>query len=63
MGNVQMSELVKIRRRWEEAGSPPCEHKERAREYHLGMNTGDTACLNCGESNSPAGWASLKADE
>ncbi|MBM7861793.1 hypothetical protein [Lentzea nigeriaca] len=59
--NVQMRELAGIRRRWEEAGSPPCEHTDRAREYHLGSHTGDTACLNCGKSFSPAQEAALLA--
>jgi len=58
---VQMRELRAIRQRWKRAGSPPCEHPRRDREYDLGANTGDTGCLDCGESFSPAEEKELRA--
>ena len=45
-----MSELAKLRRAHEEAGSPPCEHRERDDERALSDKTGDTGCLGCGQT-------------
>ena len=45
---VQQSDLVGIRDRWEAAGEPVCEHPRTDREYALGGDTGDDACLDCG---------------
>ena len=63
---VQVSDVAKIRRRWEEKGEPPCDHPDTDREYDLGGDTGDRACLTCGDSwprsrepepgRPPEGW-------
>jgi hypothetical protein len=45
---VQMDEAQELRRRWKEAGSPPCDHPELDREYCMGSHTGDRVCLVCG---------------
>jgi hypothetical protein len=58
---VQLEDLPEIVRRYVAAGSPPCEHKERAKEYYLGSQTGDRACLNCGNMFTPADEAALRA--
>jgi hypothetical protein len=50
---VQMDEAQELRRRWNEAGSPECDHPELDREYYLGSQTGDRVCLMCGEVFSP----------
>ncbi len=55
-----MGEAWKRYQQWQAAGSPPCDHTNRDREYDLGMHTGDTACLTCGESFSPAEEAELR---
>ena len=45
---VQMSDVPAIRRRWEMAGSPPCDHTDLDREYYLGAQGDDLVCLGCG---------------
>ena len=45
---VQASEVATIRERWRTAGEPPCAHERTDREYELGGDTGDYACLDCG---------------
>ncbi len=47
---VQAAETAKIRERWESAGRPYCEHTRIDKEYYLGADTGDYACLDCGAS-------------
>lgn len=56
---VQMDEAKELRRRWKEAGSPPCDHPELDREYDLGSHTGDRVCLRCGEDFSPGEWKAM----
>jgi hypothetical protein len=51
-GMVQMDKVAEIRKAWEAAGSPPCEHPDVEREYYLGSNTGDRVCVRCGETVS-----------
>lgn len=51
---VQMNQVARIRRQWEQAGRPACAHKELDREYYLGSNTGDYVCVTCGETFSGA---------
>lgn len=48
---VQALEAIEIRKRWEAAGSPPCDHKKVSKEYYLGAQTGDKICMDCGETN------------
>ena len=49
MGDVvQMSKVAEIRAAWERAGRPRCTHKDFDKEYYLGAQTGDVACMTCG---------------
>lgn len=43
-----MSEVARIAAAWERAGRPYCDHSRKEREYDLGADTGDWACLGCG---------------
>ncbi len=54
---VQMDDVAKIRKRWQEAGSPPCDHPDIDKEYYFGTSTGDYACLQCGKS---APWEAMR---
>lgn len=61
---VQMTEVAKIRARWKRDGEPYCEHERTDKEYSLGADTGDWACLDCGltwprnqETPEPSGAA------
>jgi hypothetical protein len=60
---VQMDKAAKIRKAWEAAGSPPCEHPDADREYCLGSSTGDYICLTCGESLSRSEWREIQAKQ
>lgn len=54
---VQMDKVAQIARGWEAAGRPRCDHSRADKEYYLGSQTGDMACLGCGETwgrGSPA---------
>jgi hypothetical protein len=57
---IQMDDAAAIRRRWEQAGRPPCAHKDLDREYYLGSNTGDYICLSCGKEFSRAEWTAMQ---
>lgn len=39
-----------IERNWERRGRPLCRHENHAKEYMLGMQTGDMLCRDCGET-------------
>jgi hypothetical protein len=60
---VQMSKLTQLREAWEAKGNPPCDHPKVDKEYHLGMQTGDKACLVCGESWWPGPPPTSRGDE
>jgi hypothetical protein len=45
---MQMDEAARLREAWRQAGSKPCLHEEHEREYYLGSDTGDDACVRCG---------------
>jgi hypothetical protein len=47
---VQAAKVAKLREAWIAQGDPPCDHPKRDKEYYLGADTGDTACLVCGET-------------
>jgi hypothetical protein len=47
---MQMDDAAALKRAWEAKGSPPCEHPQLDKEYHLGAQTGDVVCMTCGES-------------
>jgi hypothetical protein len=47
---VQMIEAARILREWKKRGSPPCDHPRLEKEYHLGSDTGDKVCMECGGS-------------
>ncbi|WP_199828548.1 hypothetical protein [Streptomyces sp. WM6372] len=44
-----MHEAIQVRREWADKGSPPCEHPQIEKEYHLGSDTGDKVCTTCGQ--------------
>ena len=44
-----MDEAARLREAW---GGKPCPHPKLVKEYHLSMQTGDYACIQCGESFS-----------
>ena len=46
---VQFADVLEIRRGWIKRGRPPCNHGLLAAERYLGADTGDDACLDCGE--------------
>jgi hypothetical protein len=46
---VQERELSELRRVWELKGNRPCDHPSKDKEYMLSSQTGDWACLVCGE--------------
>lgn len=46
---VRMRHKVsQLARAWRENGDLPCEHPKTDKEYHLGSDTVDVACLVCG---------------
>jgi hypothetical protein len=47
---VQIEKVAKIREAWAQKGKPRCTHESYDKEYHLGSDTGDYACMNCGIS-------------
>ncbi|MGZ8707476.1 MAG: hypothetical protein ACXW0R_08830 [Gaiellaceae bacterium] len=47
-----MSEVAKIRAAWIEKGEPHCDHPRIDKEYGFGMDTGDWACLDCGDTGA-----------
>lgn len=47
---VQMTQVAELAAAWAAKGSPPCDHPQVWKEYHLGAATGDDACLVCGAS-------------
>lgn len=47
---VQMDKVAAIRMKWEESGGGECSHPQTDKEYYLGAQTGDDACLVCGET-------------
>jgi hypothetical protein len=47
---VQMKELAEIEKDWIARGKPYCDHPRTDREYALSAHTGDTGCLDCGDS-------------
>jgi hypothetical protein len=47
---VQIAEVRRIREAWKAKGDPPCEHPNIDKEYGLGLDTGDFACLVCGRT-------------
>ncbi len=49
---VQMTKVAEIRQEWIKAGSPECDHPDLDKEYYLGAQTGDFACMRCGETFS-----------
>lgn len=42
-------------------GGRPCEHPSFAKERIMGSQTGDSICVQCGESFSPDEMAALNA--
>lgn len=58
---VQMRQIAGIRRAWQAAGSPVCEHWNLGREVDRGAHTGDLVCLACGEIFAAAEAAVLRA--
>jgi len=43
---MQMTEAQKLRKEW---GDKPCDSPRFEKEYHLGAQTGDYVCTNCGQ--------------
>jgi hypothetical protein len=63
-----MAEVAKIREGWIRRGRPHCTHERYDKEYGLGSDTGDYACLTCGiswarGSNKPLPEPSADTDE
>ncbi|MFE3471344.1 MULTISPECIES: hypothetical protein [unclassified Streptomyces] len=56
---MQAAEAAKLQQQWKAKGSPPCEHPQLEREYHLSMNTGDKVCTTCGEDFSRPEWKQM----
>lgn len=49
--SIQMKEALELKKRWKEMGNKHCDHPgELAKEYDLGMATGDYVCTICGET-------------
>lgn len=46
---MQMEQANLIAKRW---GDKPCDHPGLVKEYHLGTQTGDRICVQCGKSAS-----------
>ncbi len=44
---LEYHEAAKLRKEWEEKGSPPCNHSQIEQRF-LGQYAGDYACTNCG---------------
>lgn len=55
---MQMDRAAELRQSW---GDRPCSHPDLDKEYHLGMQTGDYVCTQCGRSFSPAERAAVEA--
>ena len=47
---VQAADVNQISKAWDAAGQPCCTHERTDVEYYLGSQTGDVACLACGEA-------------
>jgi hypothetical protein len=47
-GMVQMAKVAQIRADWVSEGEPLCTHESYDKEYALGGDTGDYACMTCG---------------
>ena len=45
---VQMADVAQIRKAWIQRGTPWCAHDSYDKEYSLGSDTGDYACMTCG---------------
>ncbi len=60
---MQMNDAADLRKRWERAGSPPCDHPGTEREYYLGGHTGDRVCVTCGETFTPDEYEALKVQK
>lgn len=50
---MQMLAAAKLRQAW---GDKPCEHPHIEQEYHLGSNTGEYVCTQCGEAKEGSDW-------
>jgi hypothetical protein len=50
---MQLSEAMKLREKW---GDKPCDHPHLEKEYHLGSDTGDYACTQCGKADWGSDW-------
>jgi hypothetical protein len=59
---VQMDEAKRLREKWAEKGSPPCDHPVLIKEYYLGAQTMDKICNMCGEEFTPADLLARKAE-
>jgi hypothetical protein len=47
---VQIGDAAQLRRQW---GDRPCDHPRFSKEYHLGADTGDYICEQCGKCFAP----------
>jgi hypothetical protein len=59
---MQMDEAARLRKQWERAGSPACDHPRLEKEYYLGSQTGDKVCTSCGETFTRGEWEILQAE-
>jgi hypothetical protein len=57
-----MDKVAEIRRAWELAGKPACKHERGEKEYELGAQTGDIACLDCGQTWWQTKWALMQQE-
>lgn len=46
---MQMNEAMQVSKEW---GNKPCDHPSVEKEYHLGTQTGDYVCTQCGQTRS-----------
>lgn len=51
--NIQEKEARELREKW---NGSTCDHAQVAKEYGLGMATGDYICLQCGHSGWGPNW-------
>jgi hypothetical protein len=56
VSSMQVKDAEELRRAWEDKGNPPCAHVRISKEYYLGADTGDYACVKCGATGVGRDW-------
>lgn len=53
ISSMQSRDALKLQKEW---GNKPCKHPRLDKEYFGGADTGDWACVTCGEARMGRDW-------